>query len=224
MKSKFILCLALVLSGCTTNRHSVVQRAVSTGPGIYVVQPGDSETAIAKKLCVTMQQLSDFNPGIDWSHLKIGQKLDYVGQASAPRPVIYHNTKYDFTFSLPSYWEGYSVLNTQWEGISYFPDKDGPVVTERGPMIILRHPFWTTNAPRQDIPIMVFTCNQWDKLWQTNGFSVSAGGVEEEIEHNARYVFVTNSRFNWGELPGWEEAGRIVDENRDANKPHLREE
>ncbi|HEU5397073.1 MAG TPA: hypothetical protein VFV81_07890 [Verrucomicrobiae bacterium] len=141
-----------------------------------------------------------------------------------PRSLVYHNSEFDFTFSLPSYWAGYSVQTNEWQSAAYLSDADQTEVTERGPMIVFRNPYWTVNDPRQDIPILVFTRRQWEKYWQPQGFSVSAGGIEEEIAHNDRYVFVINSRFNWGDLPGAEDAGRIVDENRAANQPHLREE
>ena len=147
-----------------------------------------------------------------------------VGRRPAPHPLVYRNSDFDLSFSLPPYWAGYSVQTNEWYGTTYFPGNDTTETTEHGPMIVIRNPFWTVNDPRQDIPILVFTRKQWDRYWQPNAFSVSAGGVEEEIAHNDRYVFVINSRFNWGDLPGAEDAGRIVDENRDANKPHLRDE
>jgi hypothetical protein len=87
MKPKLILCLALVLSrvltGCATNKPVYpLPRAAFPEPGIYLVQPGDSATRIAKNLCLTVGQLSELNPGVDWSHLKIGLKLYYALEAS----------------------------------------------------------------------------------------------------------------------------------------------
>ena len=87
MKPKLIFCLALVLSGvltgCATNKPVYpLPRAAFPEPGIYLVQPGDSATRIAKNLCLTVGQLSEHNPGVDWSHLKIGLKLYYAPEAS----------------------------------------------------------------------------------------------------------------------------------------------
>lgn len=46
------------------------------GPGEYVVKAGDgSGTKIASANGVSIKALQDVNPGVDWSHLKIGQKL-----------------------------------------------------------------------------------------------------------------------------------------------------
>ena len=87
MKPKFLLCLALVLSGlltgCTTDKPVYpLPRAAFPEPGIYLVQPGDSATRIAKNLCLTVERLSELNPGVDWTHLKIGLKLYYAPEAS----------------------------------------------------------------------------------------------------------------------------------------------
>jgi LysM repeat protein len=46
------------------------------GPGEYIVKAGDiSGTKIATANGVSIQALKDVNPGVDWNHLKIGQKL-----------------------------------------------------------------------------------------------------------------------------------------------------
>ena len=55
--------------------------------------------------------------------------------------------------------------------------------------------------PYQDIPIMVFTRAQWDADKQGK-FSIGAGGVDEEICCNQKYVFAASSRFSWGEAIG----------------------
>lgn len=87
MNPKLLLCLALVLSGgltgCATNKPVYpLSRAAFPEPGIYLVQPGDSAPRIAKNLCLTGEQLSELNPGVDWSRLKIGMKLYYAPESS----------------------------------------------------------------------------------------------------------------------------------------------
>ena len=87
MKSKLLLCPALVLAGlvagCATNKPVYpLPCAAFPEPGIYLVQPGDSTARIAKDLCLTVERLSELNPGVDWSRLKIGQKLYYAPEAS----------------------------------------------------------------------------------------------------------------------------------------------
>ncbi len=49
---------------------------VVAGPGEYVVKAGDvSGTKIARNNGVSIQDLMAVNPGVNWSSLKIGQKL-----------------------------------------------------------------------------------------------------------------------------------------------------
>src|SRR5205823_5107300 len=110
-------------------------------------------------------------------------------------PVFYHNAQYNFTFLLPESWRGFSVLVPQWEGQTYLAAADKVAVTEHGPVIVLRHPLWQTSVHYQDIPILVFTRKQWEAHHQGR-FSIGAGGVDEEIGHNLKYVFAISSRFN----------------------------
>jgi hypothetical protein len=138
----------------------------------------------------------------------------------ATLPVIYHNAPYDFTFFLPASWQGYSVLTQQWEGQTY-PAAGKAAVTDHGAMIVLRHPQWKADDPRQDIPILVFTRSQW-KIDRQGLFSIFAGGAEEEIAHNGKYVFAIWNRFNWNDsVKGSREAEGIVLQNQTANGPHL---
>jgi LysM repeat protein len=45
------------------------------GPGEYIVKAGDSGAKIARANGVSLADLTSVNPGISWSHLKIGEKL-----------------------------------------------------------------------------------------------------------------------------------------------------
>src|SRR5437867_5569190 len=67
-------------------------------------------------------------------------------------PVLYHNSQYGFTFSLPASWQGYSVLLQQWDGQTYLAAADKLVVSEHGPAIVLRHPQWKASEHYQDVP------------------------------------------------------------------------
>jgi hypothetical protein len=176
------------------------------------------------------------NAGMDYSgtgHFHNGYKITIsphqdptvirMPNPSAEMTVRYHNSKYNFTLSLPASWRGYSVLIQQWEGHTYIPAKDAVATTEKGPVIVLRHPQWQATDPNQDIPIQVFTRSQW-AAYQRGEFSIGAGGFEEEIAHNAKFVFTFSSRFNASDLKGWQEAGDIVTRNRKANAPHLQSE
>ena len=79
--------------------------------------------------------------------------------------------------------------------------------------ILVGHPKWTVEDPRQDIPIMIFTIAQWNKL-EKEEFSVSAAPIGPmELGRNARYVFALPARYNFAFLPGWEEVDEIVQTN-----------
>jgi hypothetical protein len=135
--------------------------------------------------------------------------------------ILYHNTQYKFTFSLPTNWHGYSVLVQQWNGQTYLPDTDKEVEADHGPVIVLRNPQWKPDDPCQDIPILVFTRRQW-RAQHEGQFSIYAGGVEYEISHNAKYVVAIWSRFNGDEsIKGFREAEGIVSRNEAAHAPHL---
>src|SRR5438105_7230484 len=126
--------------------------------------------------------------------------------------VLYHNTQYDFTFSLPTNWQGYSVLFQIWEGHA---------IPEHGPMIVLRHPQWRANDLYQDIPILIFTRSQWEAN-RGAGFCIGTGGFEQEIGHNRNHAFAISSRFNADDgVKGWREATDAVERNITANTPPL---
>jgi len=64
---------ALLVAGCAANKPVYpLPRTAFPEPGVYLVQPGDSATLIAKNLCLSVERLSTLNPGMDWSHWKIG--------------------------------------------------------------------------------------------------------------------------------------------------------
>ena len=45
------------------------------GPGAYIVKSGDSGAKIARANGCTLADLESVNPGVSWTHLKVGQKL-----------------------------------------------------------------------------------------------------------------------------------------------------
>lgn len=133
-------------------------------------------------------------------------------------PVRYHNAQFGLTFYLAADWKGFSVLTNQWEGFP--PVQETNATVERGPILVLRHPLWTTNAPQEDIPIRIFTRRQWEDDYAEKFFT-AAGGMDEEISHNDLYVFAFYSRSMFDELPGFEEAGKIVERNQEMNRREL---
>jgi hypothetical protein len=125
-----------------------------------------------------------------------------------PVSIQYKNTEYGFTFDLPQSWTGYSVVVEKWEG-TYL---DNSTKTE-GPKILIRHPAWTNEIPRQDIPIMIFTPEQWDSILKEN-LAVGAAPIgPSELGRNSKYIFALPARYNYAFPIGFEEVENILKEN-----------
>lgn len=126
--------------------------------------------------------------------------------------IIYNNTQYGFKFTLPKSWENYSVLTDQWEGYLIAGEQDD-IAAEAGPIIKIRHPQWASQTPRQDIPIMIFTTGQWDKV-QKEELSVSAAPIPpSELGRNSKYVFALPARYNYAFQKGFEEVESILSDS-----------
>jgi len=133
---------------------------------------------------------------------------------SSPEPssssVEYKNTEYGFTFSLPASWKGFSIVTSKWDGLAAAGDS-GEKVIETGSLITIRDPQWTQQAPRQDIPIMVFTTSQWNAL-QKGAFHIGAAPIgPSELGRNDKYVFALPARYNFAFPPGYEEVEKIIE-------------
>lgn len=127
--------------------------------------------------------------------------------------ITYQNIDYGFRFLLPDHWKGYTVLMEKWEGSSLENGKDLKN-TETGALIRLRHPQWTAHDPRQDIPIMVLTMEQWSLLKQDKIHIGAAPMGPSELGRNSRYVFALPARYNYAFPTGYEEVERIVESNK----------
>jgi hypothetical protein len=128
----------------------------------------------------------------------------------ATKSVIYVNKKYGFSFSLPTTWNGYSIVVGQWRGTRENEQQQSMMKPEVGPLISIRNPLWTEADPHQDIPIMIFTLAQWS-LVERDRLSVSAAPIgPSEIHRNSKYVFALPPRFEYAFPTGWEEVIQIL--------------
>ena len=125
--------------------------------------------------------------------------------------VEYRNAQYRFCFSLPESWRGYSIVVDHWKG--YTNDLHGQITVQRGPIISIRHPQWTSTEPRQDIPIMVFSSAQWHSLQRERFFVSAAPFGPAELGRNRRYVFALPARYNYAFPTGYEEVEQILRSN-----------
>jgi len=135
-----------------------------------------------------------------------------LGAYEEAPPLAYENNKYGFRFSLPESWNGYTIVTDKWEGLA-LDDSGNAKVVETGPIVSIRHPQWTAEDPRQDIPIMIFTLDQWN-LMQQEKFHIGAAPVgPSELGRNAEYVFALPARYNFAFPTGYEEVEDILKNN-----------
>ncbi|MTI84339.1 MAG: hypothetical protein FH756_10630 [Firmicutes bacterium] len=135
-----------------------------------------------------------------------------LGAYEEANSIVYRNTQYGFNFSLPERWKGYSIVTGKWEGNAFKGPQSGKII-ETGPMISIRHPDWTSQNPRQDIPIMIFTSAQWNML-QQGEFHIGAAPINpSELDRNTSYVFALPARYNYAFPPGYKEVENILKSN-----------
>jgi hypothetical protein len=128
-----------------------------------------------------------------------------VAAAPDAKRIEYRNLRYGFCFALPGSWQGFSILAGEWKGGSL---DAGPDVA--GPLLRIRHPAWTKDNPHEDIPIMVFTRDEWRRIAK-QGLSVSAAPIPpSELARNARYVFALSARYNFDFAAGYEEVDALI--------------
>ena len=134
---------------------------------------------------VRLRQLEQENTELKAQHQPRG------GTASA---VEYRNEQYGFGMTFPSGWSGYSVVAGTWQGQTH--NEQGETTgTYTGPEFILRHPQWTAAAPWQDIPVVVFTHDEWPLVEQQK-LGVSAAPISpSKLGENAKFVFALPPRW-----------------------------
>jgi len=126
--------------------------------------------------------------------------------------VVYNNSDYGVEVALPETWEGYKIIQDNWEG--YMLNDSGEQVlsnTFTGPIIVIRHPDWTEEMPRQDIPVMVFTKDQWNDLIHDVFDVGQASMAPKALSENQNYVFALSAQYNDEYLTGFEEVLSIVE-------------
>lgn len=121
--------------------------------------------------------------------------------------LVYKNTDYGFEITLPTAWQGYSVLTEKWNGQTV----DKKAIKFEGPKIIIRNPSWTETKPWQDIPVMIFSKNEWAMI-EAENLSVSAAPIgPSKLGENEQYVFALPPRWvGFTDALGQEEATEIT--------------
>ncbi len=136
----------------------------------------------------------------------VGLLLSGCGTPSST--IIHRNTQFGFSFRLPPTWKGYSIVMDQWQGMQACPQ--GDCVVQTGPEVLIRHPLWAPDRPRQDIPIMILTHDQWAQVQSQAIFVSPAPVLPRELGKNDNYVFALPPRYDYAQLPGWQEVDSIL--------------
>ncbi|MDR6555070.1 copper amine oxidase N-terminal domain-containing protein [Paenibacillus qinlingensis] len=136
------------------------------------------------------------------------REIRIVGQTGQLSQTVYENTQYGFRFTLPDSWKGYTIVTDKWEGLS---DTQGEKIS--GASLSIRHPQWTAEQPRQDIPIFVFTVDQWNQLQQDKVHIGAAPIGPSELTRNDKYVFALPARYNFAYPDGYQEVEDILKSN-----------
>lgn len=126
-------------------------------------------------------------------------------EVSLISPIVYKNTDYGFNFSLPANWQGYSIIKNTWEG-NALTESPAP----SGPKLLIRNPKWTEALPYEDLPILIFTTQQWNEYLAEN-FSVGAAPIKaSELSRNNKYVFAIPARWDFDYSLDFKEAQSII--------------
>ena len=127
--------------------------------------------------------------------------------------IEYTNNQYDFTFTLPDDWQGYTIVTSIWNGNGNEACllNECPPIT--GPEILIRNPKWTTTNKWQDIPIMIFTPDQWTDVLNASLVVSAAPIPPTELGHNSNYIFALPARYNYAFPDGWQEVNTIIQSN-----------
>ncbi|MFZ2049261.1 MAG: Gmad2 immunoglobulin-like domain-containing protein [Minisyncoccia bacterium] len=134
---------------------------------------------------------------------RTGPKCEF---AACPSAFIYTNAKYGFSVTLPKSWSGYSVVVSTRE----VRDIKNNIVVSNIPTINIRHPLWTKEVPRQDIPVDVYTISLWAGI-VSGKYSVGAAPIPPlELTRNSQYVFALPARYNYAFPEGYKEVEKIL--------------
>jgi hypothetical protein len=138
-----------------------------------------------------------------------------VGAYEETDSIAYENTQYGFSFSLPESWKGYTIVTDKWEGLAPGDSQ----VAETGAVINIRHPQWSSEDPRQDIPIMILTLAQWNSLQQEKFYIGAAPIGPSELGRNSEYVFMLPARYNYAFPTGFEAVENILNSSPSPLQP-----
>lgn len=199
----FIILFGVLVQGCAIGRlntgintdSSLTQQTNQTQQSTEVQKSTDTQQTTETKQTDASQQIDETKP---------------ANTAAEPGSIVYRNSKYGFDFTLPASWENYTIVNDKWEGLSLDGTSSEKVV-ETSDLIYIRHPKWTPEKERQDIPVMVFTIKQWNSL-EKGDFHIGAAPIgPSELGRNNKFVFALPARYNFAFPEGYKEVENILE-------------
>lgn len=171
------------------------------GEVLEVTSAGDAEENVVSRIPIklTVKKVDD-----QWLI------NDVVLDGEAGDSTTYENMEYGFKVVLPESWSGYAIIQEEWVG-NDISGEGKTTDSVKGPLVIIRHPEWTEKEPRQDIPIMIFTHEQWALIEEAK-LAVSAAPIPpRELGRNEDYVFALPPRYNYEFPTGYEEVEQIIE-------------
>ncbi|MCK5510296.1 hypothetical protein KAI65_01975 [Candidatus Parcubacteria bacterium] len=121
---------------------------------------------------------------------------------------IYRNEEFGFEIDLSEPWKGYKIFKELWNGTTL----DVSAVKYDGSKVVIRNSKWSEDEIWQDIPILVFTKDEW-QLIEDNNLNISATPIApRKIGENNNYVFALLPRWiGFTNALGQNEARKIVE-------------
>ncbi len=102
------------------------------------------------------------------------------------------------------------VLTGTWDGNLIGSTTGSVGVKTSGPKFTIRYPGWTAANSHEDMPVMVFTPDQWE-LILSQKLAVGAAPIPpSKLGQNSKYVFALPARYNFDYNTGWEEVDQLV--------------
>ena len=147
---------------------------------VYIESP---DKKFVVKIIVSVQDLEHTDEPWQATDQTIYQILDTMTLGGWK---LYRNDQYGFSFLLPPSWEGYSITADTWNG-NDIADTTGPIISINPPQL--------PDESLQNIPVLVFTREQW-KLVQNSSLVVSAAPIGPiKLGQNSKYVFALPPRW-----------------------------
>jgi hypothetical protein len=123
--------------------------------------------------------------------------------------IFYKNAEYEFSMIFPATWKNFIVQKNTWKGWLVDSQSEHPDYT--GVKLLFINPQTTDTQVYQDIPVLIFTKEQWGLISQEK-LSVSAAPIgPAKIGETNDYIFATPPRwYGFTDAIGSQEAVDIV--------------